>query len=235
VSSIADVLSGRDGERDGLDVWAELPPGYLPLPLGGDIGERLAAAQETLLEIAPEQGESVAAVVDTFTVLLEQLQERNTAYCGIGWHTAEDGAVVSSTLVVSVEPFPTEINPRVLLKDLLELKAEHGEHGQADLVDLVPGPVLFFESLRSLPQPKLPGLPDPGGARAQVYQLQAIVPNAKGSAFAVAEFSTPMIAYGPRYRAMMVLLANSLSFAPPPGTADAGTTAQSISKILGGP
>lgn len=236
MSSIARILSGQQQDKDDeLNVWADLPPGYLPLPLGQDLGERLEASQRILLDIAPaEQRDVVSAVSDTFTVLLEELQARNVAYCGLGWHTAEDGAVVSSTLIMSVQRFPAALNPRILLKDLLETKAAHAEHGQADLVDLANGPALFFEAVRSLPQPRIPGQPDPGDARARVYQLQATVPNEKGTAFAVAEFSTPMVEYGPFYREMMVLLANSLSFNPPPGSSDAGTTARSISKILGG-
>lgn len=278
MSSFADILRPAavgggedDGADDRLDFWIELPTGYFPLPLE-NIDEALATAEANLRELAPEDRRPMlSAVVGTFTVLLDELQARNTAYCGLGWHTAEDGAIVPSSLVVSLQTFPERRNPRLLLKDMVEIRAEAGEHGQVDLVDLESGPALFFESVLSLPRPRVPG-PDaaPEAERvsepaqdvpdqnADVYQLQALVPSADGTKLAAIDFSTPDVPHGPRFRAMMVLMANSVSFTAPPGSGDAegaqaaagltsaaglqttvdsqgaGGTASSISQILGG-
>jgi hypothetical protein len=238
----ADPSAPRSDSADGeqrLDFWIELPRGYFPLPLD-DIDATLATAEANLRELAPEDRRPLlSAVVDTFAALLEQLQERNTAYCGLGWHTAEDGAVVPSSLAISLQQFPERRNPRLVLRDLVEIRAEAGEHGQVDLVELKPGPALFFESVLALPRPRVPGgdsdsSPETTGANADVYQLQALVPSPDGTKLAAIDFSTPDVPHGPRFRAMMVLMADSVSFTAPPGTEDAGSTAQSISKILGG-
>lgn len=292
MSSFADILhpsaatagaAGGGGtantDDDRLNFWIELPQGYFPLPME-NIDETLATAEANLRELAPEDRQPLlSAVIGTFAVLLDELQERNTAYCGLGWHTAEDGAIVPSSLVISLQTFPERRNPRLVLKDMVEIRAEAGEHGQVDLVDLEPGPALFFESVLSLPRPRIP---EPGQSptdtpptagptaaadtptptqNADVYQLQALVPSADGTKLAAIDFSTPDIPHGPRFRAMMVLMANSVSFTPPPGSEDsetshgiagslgtpnsqgvqgaqgapgAGSTASSISQILGG-
>ncbi|HEV2347374.1 MAG TPA: hypothetical protein VGS97_24985 [Actinocrinis sp.] len=228
------------GGEDRLDFWIELPRGYFPLPLD-DIDTTLAAAEANLLELAPEgRRPLVSAVVDTFAALLEQLQERNTAYCGLGWHTAEDGAVVPSSLVISLQQFPERRNPRLVLRDLVQIRAEAGEHGQVDLVDLKPGPALFFESVLTLPRPRIPGRAEEAAdttatePNADVYQLQALVPSPDGTKLAAIDFTTPDIPHGPRFRAMMVLMADSVSFTAAAGAQDAGNTARSIGRILGG-
>ena len=254
MSSYAEILhpdaasAGGPADDDRLDFWIELPKGYFPLPVE-NIDEALATAEANLRELAPEdRWPLLSAVIGTFTVLLDELQARNTAYCGLGWHTAEDGAIVPSSLVVSLQAFPQRRNPRLVLKDLVEIRAEAGEHGQVDLVDLEAGPALFFESVLSLPRPRVPGgeaesegeSEAAGEQNADVYQLQALVPSADGTKLAAIDFSTPDIPHGPRFRAMMVLMANSVSFTAPPGSEDAvssegaGSTASSISQILGG-
>jgi hypothetical protein len=237
VSAVANILDGAPAqadEQERLRLWVELPAGYLPLPLD-DIDNALATAEANLRELAPEQQRPLlSAVVGTFAVLLEQLQERNTAYCALGWHTAEDDAVVPSSLVVSIQPFPRKRNPRLVIRDLVERRAAAGEHGQVDVVDLSRGPALFFETVLTLPRPRLPGEPAGGPADAEVYQLQALIPSADGTKLAAIDFSTPDVPHGPRFRAMMVLMADSVSFTPPPGSEDAGETARSINQILGG-
>src|SRR5438445_9194980 len=122
MSSFAGILrpgaeSAASGESgDQLNFWIELPKGYFPLPLD-NIDETLAAAENNLLDLAPEDRRPLlSAVIGTFAVLLDELQERNTAYCGLGWHTAEDGAIVPSSLVISLQTFPERRNPRLVLK-----------------------------------------------------------------------------------------------------------------------
>lgn len=234
VSNILDSSAARADDGDRLEFWVELPRGYFPLPLD-DIDATLQAAEANLRDLAPEeQRPLLSAVVGTFTVLLEQLQERNGAYCGLGWHTAEDGAIVPSSLVVSIQPFPHKRNPRLVIRDLVEKRAEAGEHGQVDVVDLTRGPALFFESVLTLPRPRIPGQPAEQQPDAEVYQLQALVPSEDGTRLVAIDFSTPDVPHGPRFRAMMVLMADSVSFTPPPGSEEGGETARSISQILGG-
>lgn len=238
MSAVANILHSsatRPEDGDQLALWLELPPGYFPLPLD-DIDEALARAETNLRELAPEeQRPLLSAVAGTFTVLLEQLQERNTAYCGLGWHTAADGTVVPSSLVVSIQPFPKKRNPRLVIRDLVDKRAQAGEHGQVDVVDLTRGPAAFFESVLTLPRPQLPGTPPNEQPDAEVYQLQALVPSEDGTKVAALDFSTPRVPLGPRFRAMMVLMADSVSFTPAPGSQEAGQTAGSITRILGGP
>ncbi|HTJ68073.1 MAG TPA: hypothetical protein VL551_11135 [Actinospica sp.] len=233
---ITDLLNNLAPAQDeeGPNVWVTLPPGYLPLPVE-DPAARLSEAEPVLAELCPpDRQELLYATLNTFAVLLTELERRNTVYCGLGWHTAEDGSIVSSTLVVSLQPTGEERNPRLVLGDLVQAAANADDQAQADLVDLPGGPALFFESVRSLRKPTLPGqVGDPG--RADVYQLEVIVPDGKGELLAVLEFSTPRVEYGTRYREMMVLLANSVSFTPPPGSADENASSQQIHNLLGGP
>ena len=239
MSALAGILEPAAQPEDGrANFWIELPQGYFPLPLT-DVESTLAAAEANLRELAPEdKRELLSAVVGTFTLLLADLEARGAAYCGLGWHTAEDGEIVPSSLVVSLQRLPERRNPRLVLGDLVTAKAEDGEHGQVDLVDLDSGPALFFESVLTLPRPRIPGeqqLAGVGSAQdAEVYQLQAVVPSGDGTRLVAIDFSTPDVAHGTQFRAMMVLMANSVSFSPPPGSEEAGSAAQSISQILGG-
>ena len=232
---VADLLNNLEPPQSGGEVaiWLELPAGYLPLPIE-DSAERLAEAEPVLAELCPPENQDLLyATMNTFATLLAELDQRNAVYCGLGWHTAPDESVVSSTLAVSVQPTGEERNPRLVLGDLVRAAAAAGEHAQADLVDLHGGPAVFFERVRSLPKPALPGQEgDPG--RADVYQLEVIVPNEKGSLLAALEFSTPYVQSGTLFREMMVLLANSVSFTPPPTSEDAGTSARQIHHLLGG-
>lgn len=231
---VADLLNKLESpQADEVAVWLDLPPGYLPLPLENS-AERLAEVEPVLAELCPpEREELLYATLNTFATLLTELDQRNAVYCGLGWHTAPDESVVSSTLVVSLQPTGAQRNPRLVLGDLVQAAADAGERAQADLVDLPGGPALFFERVRSLPRPTLPGQQgDPG--RADVYQIEAIVPDEKGDLLAALEFSTPNVENGTLFREMMVLLANSVSFTAPPESQDASASVRQIHQLLGG-
>lgn len=231
---VADLLNNLESpQADDVAVWLELPPGFLPLPLENS-AERLAEVEPVLAELCPpEREELLYATLNTFETLLAELDQRNAVYCGLGWHTAPDESVVSSTLVVSLQPTGEQRNPRLVLGDLVQAAANAGERAQADLVDLPGGPALFLERVRNLPKPTLPGQQgDPG--RADVYQLEAIVPNEKGTLLAALEFSTPNLENGTLFREMMVLLANSVSFTAPPESQDASASVRQIHQLLGG-
>lgn len=231
----ADILSAietKDDEQE-ITVWLDLPKGYLSLPVGNGAAN-LAEAESVLSELCPpERLPLLYATLETFAILLAALEERGTVYCGLGWHEAPDDAVVSSTLVVSLQYIGEPRDPRLVLGDLVTASANAGDKGQADLVDLPGGPVLFFERTRSLPRPLLPGQEgDPG--RADVYQLEAVVPQQKGEWIATAEFSTADVGNGLLFREMMVLLADSVSFNPPPGSESENTSSRNIRELLGG-
>lgn len=236
---IADILDGggdeEEPEDERLSLWLEPPPGYLRLPV-----ENAAVAIQDGLDraadlVPPEQRAFTDAVAGTLATMLTALEERGGAYCGLGWHTDEDGTVVGSTLVVSIQAFPKRSNPRVLLKDLLVAAAEADEKGQADLVDLGDRPVLFLERVSTLPRPHIPGEPPPEPRDAGVYQLRAMVPSDDGTKVAVIEFSTPEVASGPLFRAMVVMLAHTVSFTrPAPERQSTKVTGPSIADALQG-
>lgn len=232
---VADLLSNLEPQEEAGEVaiWLDLPGGYLPLPLENAV-DRLAEVEPVLAELCPPEREDLLyATLNAFAVLLTELDARNAIYCGLGWHTAEDGSVISSTLVISLQPTGEKRNPRLILSDLVQVAADAGDKGQADLLDLPKGPALFYERVRSLRKPALPGQEgDPG--KADVYQIEVILPDEDGNLLAALEFSTPNVAYGTLYREMMVLLANSVSFTPPPESKEAGASAHQIHNLLGG-
>ena len=234
---VTDTLSSLESapEASEVRIWLDLPDSYLPLPLL-DIDNVLATAEVTLSELCPpERQDLLYATLGTFSTLLDELAARNAVYCGLGWHESPtDGAVVSSTLVVSIQLMgPEERSPRLVLGDLVTAAADSGDQAQADLVDLANGPALFVESVRSLPRPTLPGQSGEPGM-ADVYQLQVTVPSPKGEWVVVLEFSTPQVEYGVLYREMMILLANSVAFTAPPGSGQGGIMAGHIHDLLGG-
>ena len=237
--SIGSMLSGS-GDTERTAIWVEIPTGYVPLPTD-DVRENMDVAREVVGgQVSADQRPTVPAMIRLLTSYLEALAARNGLYCGVGHHLSPvDGSAVTSSLVVSLQEFPEEVNPRVLLKDLTITKAEAGERGQVDLVDVQGRPMLFFERNRPLPAPRLPGLPEvPEGTMTTVYQLEALVPSDDGSKLVAIELSTPFVERGPEFRAMVVTMANSVSFDPPqPAVADAGPRAtrySSVADALGG-
>lgn len=234
VGDILDTLGRQDAADGDRRIRLRLPAGYIPLPVRG-APAKLVEVEPVLRELCPPESRALlSATLVTFATLLAELEVRNAVYCGLGRHTSPtDGTLVSSSLVVSVQDTGMRRNPRLVLGDLVTAAANAGDRGRADLVDLPGGPALFSETVRTLRRPALPG---DGGSpgTADVYQLQATVPAAKGDSIAVLEFSTPQVEYGPLYREMMLLLANSVSFTPPPGPAPDSASAQHIHDLLEG-
>lgn len=232
----ADILSAietRDDREQQITFWLDLPESYLPLPVRDGVA-KLNEAEPLLSELCPPERQPLLyATLGTFATLLAELEERGAVYCGLGWHEAPDNTLVSSTLVISLQHMGDARDPRLVLGDLVTAAANAGDKGQADLVDLSSGPALFFERTRSLPRPLLPGQQgDPG--RSDVYQLEAIVPQEKGEWIAAVEFSTSDVENGPLFREMMVLLADSASFTPPPGSESENVSSRNIRDLLGG-
>jgi hypothetical protein len=205
--------------NDGTPLWVAMPPGYFPLPLD-DVQGSLARAESVLTAIADAQQQQpqIKAVIGVLRVFLSDLASCGALYCGIGRHTSPvDDTVVTSSLVISYQEFEGGRNPRLVLKDLVQAKADADERGQVDLIDVLERPMLFFERTRHLPTPQLPGQPAVAeGATSAIYQLEASIPSDNGDKLATIEFSTPFESHGPEFRSMVVQLAASVSFKPPP-------------------
>lgn len=215
-SGIVTVMSGQDDD-DRTAIWVQIPDGYVPLPLD-DIATHMAQAQGIVEERAPEATRpSVVPLVGALTVFLDDLANRNAVYCGVGHHaSAIDGSKITSSLVIALQEFPEEVNPRILLKDLVLTKAAAGERGQVDMVDVVGRPMVFVESELGLPTPSFPGQPPvPEGATSKVFQMEALVPADDGAKLVSIEFSTPFVEHGPEFRRMLVEMAASVSFTAP--------------------
>jgi hypothetical protein len=231
---IMTVITGtlEGNEQSSGPLWAALPPGYFPLPLD-DIAGSLERAESVLSEVADEeQKPQIHAVVGVLSVFLADLAVSGALYCGVGRHISpSDNVPVTSSLVISYQEYEGSRNPRVLLSDLLSAKAAADERGQADLVDVLERPMLFFERIRQLPTPRFPGQPPvPEGATTSVHQLEAFVPSEDGSKLAKIDFSTPFTTHGADFRAMVVDLAASVSFEPPVVDAESSNR---ISRLLG--
>lgn len=204
-----------DSPQDHL--WLNIPPGYSPMPLE-DIPDRLGTAESILGDtVSDDKSAQTQALIDALKVLLGDLASNGTLYCGIGRHVSpEDDAIVSSTLVVSYQKYEGTRNPRLLLSDIINAKSESGEQGEADLVDVLERPMLFFERIRKMPAPQFPGSPDiDEGATSPVFQIESHIPSEYGDELAVIEFSTPFISHGTQFRTMVVEMAASVSFEPP--------------------
>jgi hypothetical protein len=200
-------------------VWLAIPEGYAALPLE-NIPDTIAVTRQLVAELGPAaQHQLNDHVLDLLGFSLEALAERRTVYCGFGRHrSAVNGQLITSSLVVTLLEFPEERNPRLVLRDLLLGKDNAGEAGQADLVDLPNGPVLFFERTRMLPRPAAPGqhvLAE--STESPVWQLEAFVPSPEGDELATIEVSTPLVEHGPQYRTLVVTMAAGVTFKPPIG------------------
>lgn len=216
MTDIVGALTSNEDLPDD-DLWIRIPPSYSAMPLE-DASDRLGTADSLIMDVAFHDVRAQTKVlIDALKVFLDDLVTAGALYCGIGRHTSpEDDVVVTSTLVVSHQKYVGIRNPRLLLSDLLSAKSEANEQGQADLVDVVERPMLFFERVRTLPTPQFPGHPDVDeDATSPVFQLEAHIPSDDGRELVVIEFSTPFISHGPLFRTMVVEIAASVSFEPP--------------------
>lgn len=237
MSTISAALS--ESSEPVTSIWVDIPTGYVPLPTD-NIRENMAVAADVVSEQASEQQQPTAqALITMLTSYLEGLAASNGLYCGVGHHlSAIDGSALTSSLVVALQEYPEKVNPRVLLKDVLVTKSAAGDRGQADLVDVDGRPMLFFETDRTLPTPRFPGQVEIADEQTStVYQLEALIPADDGSKLVSIEFSTPFVSHGPEFRAMVVIMAASVSFDQPmssPAGAGDGGTGHVISDVLHG-
>lgn len=237
MNTIVNGLGSDNANHDDDAVWIEIPPGYLPLPTD-NIDVAMHDGEVLLGDLVPEKERAaLSAISGVFAQLLQNLAARNVVYCGIGRHlSAVDSVPVTSSLTVAFQRFSEEKrNPTLILKDLVEAKAADDETGQADVVQLDRGPVLFFESSRVLPTPQIPGQPEvPEGATTPIYQLQATVPSHDGTKMATLDFSTTFETHGPEFRTMMVTMADTVRFEEPQhNDENTGRSSKSIQQALG--
>lgn len=228
MSEVGNVLS----EGADIPLWVDLPQGYFSLPLDNPVSA-LDQAESLLTDVADAgQRPLIHAVTGVLSVFLTDLAARGALYCGIGRHTSpSDGTIVTSSLVVSLLEFKGTRNPRLVLGDLVRVKADANERGQADLVEVDDRPMLFFERTRHLPTPRLPGEPEVAeDATTPVFQAEAFVPSGDGSKLVNIEFSTPFESHGPEFRTMVALMATSVSFDPPTESSD---FTEKIGQVLG--
>ncbi|MFR9752762.1 hypothetical protein ACL02S_17235 [Nocardia sp. 004] len=195
-----------------LDIW--IPDGYMEMPLT-EISERIDVAESLLTTVGtPEVRALTRTILPTVELLFGQLSARGTRYCGIGQHLSTEGNPVTSCLTVSVyETGGDELNPRLVLADLVDSRTKSGELGDTLVRHVDDRPMLFSERITELPTPEIPGRPYTSDTTA-TYQLEAVVPADDGSALAIVELSTVDISSGPEFRKMLVDMARSVSLQP---------------------
>ncbi|MBF6349134.1 hypothetical protein IU448_08880 [Nocardia flavorosea] len=178
-----------------------------------DIPERLRLAESIIRDLPAPQAKTMGAVVlPAAGALLTGLAVRDTRYCGIGRHLSTGGATVTSVLAVCVTD-GEKGNPRLTLAHLIESRSAAGEKGDSWLGSVDGRPMLVTERVAELPDPAIAGAP-PSDGRAEVYQLEALVPSDKGEALAAVQLSTSFVAEGPQFRRMVIDAARSVSFRP---------------------
>lgn len=181
-----------------------------------DIPQRLSIAESIIRDLpsasAKSMGETVLSSVGS---LLTGLVARDVRYCGIGRHLSIGGTMVTSTLAVCVTD-GEKGNPRVVLAHLIESRSAAGEESDSWLGDVDDRPMLVTERVAELPVPPIEGVSTADG-RAEVYQLEALVPSDEGEAIVAIQLSTSFVAEGPQFRRMVIDAARSVVFRPDTG------------------
>ncbi len=194
-----------------LDIW--IPDGFSELPLT-DIDRHIAVVADLASEL-PDSAtrDMTAGVLSMIAILLNDLVQRDVRYCGTGRHLTSNGDPITSCLSVCVyEPRNEKLNPRLVLKDLVESRIAAGDQlGHFEFVDVDARPVLFSERICELPAPQFPGSTYESET-ASTYQLEAVVPAEAGTAVAAIELSTAYVDDGAEFRRMVFDMARSATF-----------------------
>ncbi|WP_216899335.1 hypothetical protein [Nocardia alni] len=192
-----------------VDLAMEIPGGYIALPLNG-IDNSLAATLAILKEAGPpDMAQAAGQMIPALGMFLGELASDGVRYCGLGRHFVDDELVTSMLTVLVYDTGGDTERPRIVVKNIADAKLEDGARGDLQVVDIDNRPMMFFEQVRDLPVPDLPGNPIQGAA-APVYQFEAAVPSNDGSAVASIELSTTFAAHGPQYRRMIIDMARSV-------------------------
>lgn len=180
-----------------------------------DIESRMVLMDSLVDEMESSDTKRLAqTVLPAIGVLFAELAAKGACYCGVGYHLSLDGSLITSCLTVSVcDLGANKMNPRLLLKEIVDSRGEARESGQTEVLQIDGRSMLFAEKISELPTPQLPGA-SVASTETETYQLEAIVPTADGDAFAAIELSTPFVEHGPQFRKMIVDMARSIQIEP---------------------
>ncbi|GGL11082.1 hypothetical protein GCM10011588_26980 [Nocardia jinanensis] len=92
-------------------------------------------------------------------------------------------------LIFSEQPTRQERNPRLVLSELINAKADAKSRGTLVMVEAPIVPVLYFEWTEKHAAPAVASYPAAGDG-PEVFRIEATVPSEDGTAIAVVEFST---------------------------------------------
>ena len=189
-----------------MDVAVAVPEGFVALPLR-DVDGPVNEAGRLFAELGTNGiGAAAPAVLQALRFFLGRLGALGVVYCGLGKHCAADGSEVTSTLVVTADRYGEPQNPRLTIADYLV--ARTGDYRNSEVVRFGGKYVLLSDRVMLLPAPEW----DPTVAvdDAEVYQLEAVVPSADGSAIVVVELSTPFVDKGEEFLSAMVAISASI-------------------------
>ncbi|MGW1740573.1 hypothetical protein ACWCPQ_17380 [Nocardia sp. NPDC001965] len=207
----------NDKLRPAPAVGIEIPPGYNEIPLG-DLDTLLPIVGPVITESVPDElRDDVPNVLGRLHFLLATLAANNALYTGIGLHRTADAEaerVAVSWLTVSSFDFGEERNPRLVLSELINAKADAKSRGTLVVVEAPIVPVLYFEWTEKHAAPAVSSYPAAGDG-PEVFRIEATVPSEDGTAIAVVEFSTADADAGPQYRRMVLDMAMSVTFPQP--------------------
>lgn len=203
------------------ELWFVEPAGFFPLPLEALLPEpcspaadALRSAAAPLLDAAPDEA-SRAQLVATFATgqqLLGALREVGTVHCSIGLHRDDvaDVAGVSSPVplfsLFTISWRETATAPRGVTAARAVTAGEG--HSGVEFVELSCGPAAFSESA------SVPGAGS-GLPQLPLLQLHAHLPHPDCRRLAVLTLTTTAPARRDEYRAILRLIAASVSFKSP--------------------
>ncbi|WP_063058870.1 hypothetical protein [Nocardia sienata] len=207
----------KDKLRPAPAIGIEIPSGYNEIPLG-DLETLIQTAAPVITASVPDRmRDDVPNVLGTLHFLLATLTANNALYSGIGLHRTGEGEserAAVSWLTVSSFDYGEERNPRLVLSELINAKAEKNSRGKLAIVEGPAAPILYFEWTEKHPAPTVASYPataDP----PEVFQIEATVPSGDGTSIAVLELSTADPETGPQYRRMILDMAASVTFPQP--------------------
>ncbi|MGW0178446.1 hypothetical protein [Nocardia sp. NPDC003345] len=218
----------NDKLRPAPAIGIEIPPGYNEIPLG-DLETLLQNAGPLITESVPgPMRDDVPNVLGTLHFMLATLAANNAVYSAIGIHRTGEAAferVAVSWLTISSFDYGEDRNPRLVLSELINAKAEKKSRGKLAIIEGPAVPILYFEWSEKHAAPSIASYPatsDP----PEVFQIEVTVPSTDGSSIAVVELSTADPGTGPQYRGMILNMAASVTFPQPPP--DSGRTSLAL-------
>ncbi|WP_327147368.1 hypothetical protein [Nocardia sp. NBC_01329] len=217
----------NDKLRPAPPVGIDIPPGYNEIPLG-DLDTLMQTARPVITASVPDRmRDDVPDVLGTLHFLLATLAANNALYSGIGLHrTAEvSGRVAVSWLTVSSFEYGEERNPRLVLSELINVKAEKKSRGTLAIIEGPAVPILYFEWIEKHSVPVFASYPVTSDT-PEVFQIEVTVPSADGTSIAVVELSAADPDIGPQYRGMILDMAASITFPQPPS--DTGSSSLAL-------